>query len=81
LKTILFVMKPWQAPLNKASSEGGKRKNKERGPKSEPHEQNPKRVTKGKGTNYFPEPSPVTRSILKKESEGKSCSFYVLIRC
>jgi hypothetical protein len=61
-------MKPWQAPLNKASSEGGKRKNKERGPKSEPHEQNPKRVTKGQRNKLF---SRALTSHKKHIKEGK----------
>jgi hypothetical protein len=42
-------MKPWQAPLNKASSKGGKEETKtlKTGPKSEPQEQNSNRVTMG----------------------------------
>jgi len=41
------MMKPWQTPLHKAPSKGGKKRNKERGPKLEPEQQNPKWVTKG----------------------------------
>jgi hypothetical protein len=42
-------MKPWQAPLNKAPSKGGKEEQRERGPKYKPKEQNPKWVTRGQG--------------------------------
>jgi hypothetical protein len=41
------MMKPWQTPLNKALHVRWKRRNKERGLKSEPKEQNPNWVTKG----------------------------------
>jgi len=43
-------LKPWQTALNKALSQSakGKRKNKERGPKSKPKEQAPKWVKRGK---------------------------------
>jgi len=47
------MLKPWQAPLNKAPSKEGteeqreRERERERGPKSEPKEQNPKWVTRG----------------------------------
>jgi hypothetical protein len=40
------MMKPWQTPLNKALSKGEK-KEKKRGTKFKPKEQNVKWVTKG----------------------------------
>jgi hypothetical protein len=42
---FFLMMKPCQAPLNKAPNKG-ERKNKERRPKSQPELQNPKWVTK-----------------------------------
>jgi hypothetical protein len=44
---ILKILKPLQTPLNKAHPARWKRRNKERGLKSEPKEQNPNWVTKG----------------------------------
>jgi hypothetical protein len=46
----------------------GKRKNKERGPKSKPHEQKPKRVTKGQRNKLF---SGALASHKKHIKEGK----------
>jgi hypothetical protein len=40
-------LKPWQTPLNKAPSKGGKIKDKKGGPKSQPKGQTRKWVTKG----------------------------------
>jgi hypothetical protein len=54
-------MKPWQAPLNKAPSKGGK----------EEKERDPKWVTKA--TNYVPKPPPsqAAYNFYKKKLEKK----------
>jgi len=36
------MLKPWQTPLNKAPSQGGKERAKMEGPEYEPKEQTPK---------------------------------------
>jgi hypothetical protein len=46
------MMKPCQAPLNKAPNKG-ERKNKERRPKSQPELQNPKFTKRQRNKLYF----------------------------
>jgi len=48
----MMMMKPWQAPSNKAPGKGGNEEQRERGPKSKPEEQSPKWVQRGIGSNY-----------------------------
>jgi hypothetical protein len=49
-----IVPVPVGAGPNKAPSEKGKRRNKERGPKSEPEEQNPEWLAKGQRNKQEP---------------------------
>jgi hypothetical protein len=65
---FFLMMKPCQAPLNKAPNKG-ERKNKERRPKSQPEEQIKSGSQKGKGTNYVPKPLPIIKIISKKGRE------------
>jgi hypothetical protein len=63
--------------IKQSTQQREKRRNKERGPKSEPKEQTPKWVTMGAQKqimfqNAPPPPCPlVTRSISEKEGDGK----------
>jgi hypothetical protein len=77
IKKIIKFNQLTAAPLNKAPSKEG---SQEIRPKSEAQEQDPNKVTKGKGTNYVPEspphphpPAPPTfaRSLSGKEREGE----------
>ncbi len=69
-------MKPWLTLLNKAPSQGGEkggqREREREDPSPSQKHTNPKGVTKGqRSKNYVPKPSPVARSISKKEREKK----------
>lgn len=62
------MMKPWQVPVNKALSKGGKRRNKERRLKSKLKRQNPKWVTKGQKNKWCSEaPTSCMKHIRKKK--------------
>jgi hypothetical protein len=71
---FLEMMKPWQTSLNEApNKQRRKGRKKEIKLKSETKVQKPKgsHTQKSQGTNYVSKPSPIERSISKKEMERK----------
>jgi hypothetical protein len=55
----------------------GKKRSKERGPKSKQNEGNPKCTTKGSWNDHVPEPPPITRSISERERNGKQLVLFI----
>jgi hypothetical protein len=71
-----MMFKPAPESLGKTPS--GKKKSKERGPKSKPKEPNPKCITKWSWNNHVSEPPPIARSISERERNGKEW-YYLFV--
>jgi hypothetical protein len=74
---ISMMFKPAPQTLGKNPIWGRKR-SKERGPKSKPKEWNLKCITKGSRNDHIPEPPPIKRSISEREANGKEW-YYLFV--
>jgi hypothetical protein len=63
------MMKPCQAPLNKAPPAKGKGRTKREDPSLSQKSKIKSESQKGEGTNYVPKPLPIIQSISKKGRE------------